>query len=153
MIVPTLIYLDTTVLVYAVGSDHPAREPCRWTIELCGSKTLSASTTSEVIQEFVHIRSRRRSRSDAVELGRQYARLLGPLAAVGEDELAEGLALFEHAAALGAFDAVLAATARRAKAQAIVSVDDGFRSLPDLRHLSPLDANFTADLLSLSPSG
>src|SRR5262247_3607823 len=42
---------------------------------------LAATTTVEVIQEFVHVRSRRAGRETAIELGRRYLRLLRPLLA------------------------------------------------------------------------
>ena len=47
-----MIVVDTTVLVYAVGADHPLREPCRAVVSGVESGRLTASTTIEVIQEF-----------------------------------------------------------------------------------------------------
>ena len=67
-----MILLDTTVLSYAVGADHPLREPCRRLLRAHGNGHIEATTTIEVIQEFVHVRARRRSRPDAVALARHY---------------------------------------------------------------------------------
>ncbi len=133
-----MIFVDTTVLVYAVGMEHPAREPCRLLVRLCGSGAVRGTTTAEVIQQFAHICGRRRPRSDAVGVARDYVSLFGQLATVGADELDAGLALFEQVPELGSFDAVLAATARLAKASALVSVDQSFGSVPGLRHLDPM---------------
>ena len=55
-----MIVLDTTVLVYAKGIDHPLRQPCRKLIDLIADGRIEATTTVEVIQEFVHVRARRR---------------------------------------------------------------------------------------------
>ena len=44
-----MIVLDTTVLVYSVGSDHPLRAPCRSLIEAIGDGEIAATTTVEVI--------------------------------------------------------------------------------------------------------
>ena len=60
-----MILLDTTVLVYAVGDAHPLRQPCRQLVEAVRDAHLRATTTTEVIQEFAHVRSRRRPRHDA----------------------------------------------------------------------------------------
>jgi len=132
-----LIVLDTTVLVYAKGQKHPLREPCRSLIEAVASGTVQATTTSEVIQEFVHVRARRRGRRDAASLGRSFADLLSPLLVVGEDELVAGLNLFERHASLGSFDSVLAAATAASGAAALVSADVTFAQVPGLTHLAP----------------
>ena len=132
-----MIVLDTTVLVYAVGDEHPLKEPCRDLVEAIAEDRVEATTTVEVIQEFVHIRARRRARSDATERGRELLRLLGPLISPGEAELALGLRLFEEHDGLGMFDAVLAASAMLSGADALVSADRAFASVRGLTHLDP----------------
>jgi predicted nucleic acid-binding protein len=139
-----VILLDTTVLVYAKGLDHPLRDPCRELIEAVASRRIEATSTVEVIQEFVHVRARRRDRSDAASLGRDYAELLSPLLSPTIDDLDAGLALFEHTQALGAFDAVLAACAARAGVSAIVSADVGFADLTGVAHVVPDRAGVSA---------
>jgi predicted nucleic acid-binding protein len=132
-----VIVLDTTVLVYAKGAEHPLRGPCRAVIAEIAAGRLAARTTPEVIQEFTHVRARRRGRADAAALGRDYADLLSPLIPVGEADLKRGLGLFEQIDSLGAFDAVLAATALGAGAETLLSADSAFASVPNLRHVVP----------------
>lgn len=145
-----MIVVDTTVLVYAVGAAHPLRDPCRAVISAVAAGTLVASTTIEVIQELCHVRARRRGRADAAELARSYAEVFAPLLVVGHDDLVDGLALFERADALGAFDAVLAAAARRAGAAALVSADHAFATVPGLPHLDPGAPDFAGALAELN---
>lgn len=144
-----MIVVDTTVLVYAVGSEHPLREPCRAIVSAVESGRLTASTTIEVIQEFCHVRARRRERTDAAALARSYADLLAPLLVVDHEDLAAGLDLYDRIDALGAFDAVLAATARRRGANALVSTDTAFARVADPHHLDPAAAGFGAKLARL----
>lgn len=141
-----MILLDTTVLVYAKGIDHPLRDPCRELIATVADRGIEATTTVEVIQEYVHVRARRRGRGDAAATGRDYAELLAPLLAVTSDDLNAGLALFERSDALGPFDAVLAACAARAGAQALVSADTGFSELTETVHVVP-DSDGISQLL------
>ncbi len=140
-----MIVLDTTVLVYAKGADHPLRDPCRELLEALAAGDIEATTTVEVIQEFVHVRSRRRGREDAAALGNDFAELLSPLLPVGAQHLRQGLRLFQTTEQLGAFDTVLAAAA--AEADALVSADSGFAGLTGLRHIVP-DAAGVAGLLT-----
>ncbi len=109
---------------------------------MLGEGLTRGTTTPEVLQEFVHVRARRRSRSDAVDLARGYAILLAPLLEVTALDLDKGLDLFARTAQLGAFDAVLAATAERAGATAIVSADTGFASLQELIAINPAQEDF-----------
>jgi uncharacterized protein len=132
-----MIVVDTTVLVYAVGTDHPLRDPCQRLIRAIADGTILATTTIEVIQEFTHVRARRRDRKDAAGLARDYIELLSPLLIVEETDLREGLRLYEEGTAFGSFDAVLAAAARAAGAEALVSADAGFSSIVAIHHVVP----------------
>ncbi len=132
-----MIVLDTTVLVYAVGADHPLREPCQLLVRAIADGTILATTTIEVIQEFTHVRARRRDRKDAAALARDYIELLSPLLIVEETDLREGLRLFDAGSGFGSFDAVLAAAAHAAGAEALVSADTGFSAITAIRHVVP----------------
>lgn len=135
-----MIILDTTVLVYAKGSAHPFREPCRRLIDKIADGRLEAATTVEVIQEFVHVRAQRRKRSDAATLGCDYIDLLAPLLTVTDEHLRRGLSLFESNERLGVFDAVLAAAAIDVDASALVSANGTFAEIAGLPHVIPDDA-------------
>jgi uncharacterized protein len=142
-----MILLDTTVLVYAMGDAHPLRDPCREVVAAVTHGRLEATTTVEVIQEFVHVRARRRERSDAVERAFDYVTLLAPLLRPDERDLLDGLALFERQETLGAFDSVLAATALNAGVETLVSADSSFARVPRLAHVVP-DRDGVASLLA-----
>lgn len=134
-----MIVLDTTVLVYATGAEHPYQEPCRRLVQAIADGQITATTTVEVVQEFVHVRARRRSRQDAAALGLAYADLLAPLLTVTAAELRTGLELYAGLAELGAFDVVLAVAARSVQADALVSADQGFAAFPGVPHVVPDD--------------
>jgi predicted nucleic acid-binding protein len=130
-----VIVVDTTVLVYAVGGRHALAKPSQVLLEAIERGAVPATTTPDVIQEFVHVRARRHGRSDAARIGRGYAELLSPLVMAGRSALEQGLSIFERIPKLGAFDAVLAATALEADADGLVSADAAFAEIPRLRFL------------------
>ena len=142
-----MIVLDTTVLVYAKGADHPLRDPCRELIAAIADGAVQATTSVEVIQEFVHVRARRRDRRDAAATGRAYAELLSPLLGVTRDHLQQGLAVFERGTPLGAFDSVLLAAAAASGATALVSADLAFSLAEGIPHVVP-DGPGIASLLA-----
>lgn len=135
------VIVDTTVLIYAVGTEHELREPCRQLLVAQGRGIIEAVTTIEVIQEFVHVRARRRDRQDAVKLGRQYVNALQLIVQEPHD-LELGLTLFERHVRLGAFDAVLAAVALNRRVDALISADWAFSEIPDLHVVHPTSSEF-----------
>lgn len=134
-----MIVLDTTVLVYAVGKEHRLRASSARLLEAVADGALTATTTVEAIQEFTNVRARRHGRGDATELGRDYVELLSPLLVVEESDLREGLRLYNESERLGCFDAVLAAAAHAAGADALVSADQAFSEVANIHHVLPDD--------------
>lgn len=132
-----MIILDTSVLVYAVGSDHPLTRPCERLVEAIRAGRVRATTTPEVIQEFAHVRSRRRSRHDAAVLGHAYVDLLSPLIVVESEDVVRGLRLFERHSHLDAFDAVLAAVAIERQAEALLSGDRAYGAVRGVPYVDP----------------
>lgn len=137
-----MIVVDTTVLVYAVGTEHPLREPSRKLIDAIAAGRVDATTTIEVIQEFVHVRARRQGRTDAVKAGRNYAELFAPLLVMPAAVVDAGLRIFERSNSLGVVDAFLAATALASGAAAFISADRAFSSVSRLPHVAPGTSEF-----------
>lgn len=147
-----MIVLDTTVLVYAVGAEHRFAQPCRELVSAVGTGVIAATTSTEVLQEFAHVRARRRTREDAAELTEHFANLLAPLLTVDETDLHAGLRVFREHSGLGSFDSVLIATAQGAGFTTVVSADAAFADVPGVRHVVPDEAGISA-LLGRSGSG
>lgn len=127
-----MIVLDTSVLAYALGTDHPLRGPARRIFEALEEGRISATTTPDVLQEFVHVYSRRRPRSEAVAHARRWALGLTPLFTSTEHDLARAFQLYERHERLDSFDALLAAVTLREEAEAFVSADRAFEDVPKL---------------------
>lgn len=139
--------LHTTVLVYAVGTEHPRRDPARALVALVRDGDLRTTTTVEVVQELAHVRARRRPRAGAAARAAGYVAGLSPLVRPEEEDLLEGLALCRDAGHLGPFDAVLAATARR-RGWALAPADRSFREVDGLVHLDLWSGSFLDQALA-----
>ena len=48
------VFIDTAIVMYAAGADHPLRDPCRRIIDQISDGSLDAVTSTEVIQEILH---------------------------------------------------------------------------------------------------
>jgi uncharacterized protein len=138
-----VILLDTNVLMYAVGGDHPLRDPCRRLLGAQGRGRLELMTTLEVLQEFAEVRARRRPRDRTALLARLFAESL-TIVETSMDDLDHGLELFVDHPRLSAVDAVLVAVALRHDAEALVSGDRAFAGIADLRHVDPATPDLDA---------
>jgi uncharacterized protein len=144
-----MILLDTTLLLYAAGSDHPLQAPCSRLIEAIGAGRLAATTTVEALQEFVHVYVRRpgRNRVSGAEIAGAFVDLLSPLVQPDQTDLTKGLDLWVRYERLGCFDAVLAATAlQRDHITGLASADRAFGTVSGLVHHDPENADFLAQL-------
>ncbi|HEX9890220.1 MAG TPA: type II toxin-antitoxin system VapC family toxin [Nitriliruptorales bacterium] len=137
-----MIVLDTTVLVYAVGADHRLAPPCRELVRRIGAGQVRATATVETLQEFAHVRARRRGRADAADLVRHFGELLAPPLDLRSADLERGMELFVSHRELGAFDAVLAAATLRVGARALASADRAFATVDPLTVLDPASPTF-----------
>lgn len=128
---------DTAVFVYAVGSDHPHRQPCRRLVELAASEAVLPDVSIEAVQEYVQVRTRRGvERTQAVDEGRSIVALCR-VHDLDQPVLQVALQLFRTHHGLGARDAIHAATALACQAEAIVSPDHDFDGIPGFRRFDP----------------
>lgn len=101
--------LDTNVLLYAMGDPgHRLNEPARAVLRAAAHRA-DIVTSPLVLQEFLHVRSRRVGRDDALRLGSMAVDLLAPLVDVRGEQAAAMLRIF-GGGTLGAADALLAAS-------------------------------------------
>lgn len=130
-----MILLDTSVLVYALGTEHPLRDASRRVVE--AAVTVRVTTALVVIQEFLHVFGLARPRHVAADAARSYAIAFEPLLAPDADDLGLAVELYERHTRLEAFDALLAATALNREVAALVTADRAFADVPGLRALDP----------------
>lgn len=131
---------DTSVFVYARGTEHEYREPCRAVIRLAEQGVLTGEASVELVQEYAHILRRRGlNGSDVREQARDVATLC-LLHDFTEDDLRLALNLVATHPVLRMRDAVHAATALRRGISVILSADRDFDGITGLERLDPHDA-------------
>ncbi len=125
-----MIFLDSNVLVYAVGRDHHLQASAVDLVGVADGHPLRV--TPRVLEEFVHVYARGgRTRTHAVELAGEWAASFGPVEHPSEEDVAMAFDLWAAHGALQVADALLAATAIRLEAQ-LISADRGYADVPGL---------------------
>lgn len=63
-----VVFLDTNVVVYAVGTEHPYRLPCQQVMSAIANGTLRAAIDTETVQEILHRYGALRRYAEAVAI-------------------------------------------------------------------------------------
>ena len=126
------------VLAYAVGGDHPEREPCRAILTSAADARVELHASVETVQEFLFHRLRRDARPAAV---RQTTRIRDLLVLHPFDlDVVDRMLRLVEGCGIGGRDAVHAATALHVGFGSIVSTDRAFDAVPGLTRLAPASA-------------
>lgn len=136
----TRLFLDANVFLYALGADSPHRAPCRDVLQAVGQGKLDGVTSSEVLQEILHVRARRVSVADAASALRAAADLVAEVLPVTSHDVIEACSLLEAHTGLGARHALHAAVMKNSQLHMLVFVDRDFDVIPDLKRIEPAQA-------------
>lgn len=140
------VFIDTAVIMYAAGGDHPLREPCGRIIAGIGDGDIDAVTSSEVIQEILHrfisVRRAEHGRSQAIEA----LDLFAPVLPITHALMRRVPDLAAKYPSLDARDIVHVATCIHAGITDIVSPDRAFDEVAEVRRIDPIDfADYVGD--------
>ncbi len=138
---------DTSIFVYALGGDHPYREPCREVVHRAAVGDLQGEASADLLQELVHQRVRRTGdRASAVKGVRNVAKLAW-WHSLKPNDVQRGIDLFETHTDLDARDAVFAALALNRGIDAILATDRAFDGVVGLERIDPADERAVTTLI------
>lgn len=130
-------FVDTAVIMYAGGADHPLRAPCQALLARAAAGDLDAVTSVEVVQEILHRFGTPDHRDVGAAMARHTLDLFSPLLVLTEATMRRMPGLFTAYPQLAARDLVHVATCLEAGIQTIVSPDRGFDAVDELRRTDP----------------
>jgi predicted nucleic acid-binding protein len=138
---------DTSIFVYALGVEHPYRDPCREIVRRATEGDLEGEGSADLLQELAHQRLRRTGdRADATKAARNVA-MLAWWHPVEPNDVQRGLDLFERHPELDSRDAVFAALAINRGIDAILATDKAFDEVDGLERIDPADERAIASLV------
>ena len=134
------VFLDTNVFLYAAGRAHPRREACADLLRRVADGTLDATTNSEVVQEILYVLVRRGQRDEGLTLARHVSALFPDLLPVTGLDMDRACDLVARYPMLTVRDAVHAATMIGGGLKQLVSVDEEFDQVREIRRVAPEEA-------------
>jgi predicted nucleic acid-binding protein len=82
-----LFFIDTNILMYAVGTEHPLKQPCLRILEKISQGEIAAATDTEVFQEVAYRYWSQKKWSIALEVLRDFQHLFSEIYPVEKQHL------------------------------------------------------------------
>ena len=131
------VFIDTAVFMYAAGSDHPLRQPCRIILARAVKGDIAGATSAEVIQELVHRYLSIRRVDAAVSVAREVLASFAPVLPIDHAIVARLPELVSRYPGLTTRDLVHVATCIEEGITDIVTPDHGFDRVAEIRRIDP----------------
>ena len=132
------VFIDTSVIMYAAGSDHPMKAPSQVIIDRVIDRSLDAVISAEVIQEILHRAVALRRADDGIALANRTMDLFAPVLPITHALMRRVPDLIDRYPSLDARDAVHVATCIHEAIPEIISADRAYDQVAELRRIDPL---------------
>ena len=133
------VFIDTAVVMYANGTSHPLREPCRAIMIQVGDGQLEAVTSAEVVQEILHRFMSLRRPEIGIDIARVTMDAFAPVIPITHALMRRVPDLAARYPNLSARDLVHVATCIHEGITEILTPDRGFDQVVELRRIDPTD--------------
>lgn len=137
------VFVDSAVLMYAAGRDHPLRAPSLRFLDRVADGSIQAVTSVEVVQEILHRYLSLRRPDLAKIVAKDAQDMFAPVVPITHAMMRRIPELADRYPGLQARDLVHVATCIHEGVTEIVSPDKGFDQVSELRRIDPSD--FAAD--------
>lgn len=131
-------FLDTNILMYAVGTDHPLKAPSLEILERASRGEISVVTDAEVFQEVAYRYWSQKKWALAVEVLEDYEPLFDEIFPVTKGHLKDYYSLLTDYDSLSPRDAIHVAVMKALHLEKICTTDQAFKKIPYLKVCFPL---------------
>ena len=131
------VFIDTSVIMYAAGTNHPLRGACVAVMKAVDGGHIEAVTSAEVVQEILHrfLAIRRPDIADA--LARSTLDTFAPVLPITHALMRRVPDLARRYPGLSARDLIHVATCIHEGITEIISTDRGFDAVSEVRRIPP----------------
>jgi len=132
-----LYFLDTSIIMYAVGKEHHYKESCVAIIEKIARQKLEVVTDSEVFQEILYRYSHIGQKEKGISVARDMLILIGNVIPVKREDVKLALEIFADSKGIKSRDAIHAAIMLNNGFNEILSTDRHFEKIKGIKRKDP----------------
>jgi hypothetical protein len=123
--------------MYAVGAEHPLKEPCLAILRSIASGELAAVSDVEVCQEILHRYTSLGEREQALHVARLFIKLVPETLPITKEDLLLSLEMHQRYPSLQARDSLHTAVMSNNGIQFIISADRHFDEVDEIERIDP----------------
>lgn len=131
--------VDTNIIIYSLGKEHPLKEPCRKLIAKVASGDIIANIDVEVLQEILYIFTYRNQRSKGIDACYYLLELFPNPFTISKNEINSAIFLMDEYPSLVSRDAIHAAVVINNKLRGIISEDSDFDMIKNIKRFKCKD--------------
>ena len=131
-------FLDSNILMYCFGKDHPLKEPCKKLIDLIGRGVIAAVTDTEVLQEILYRYISIKKQGLAFELCEATIAICQAILPVTLQDIKLAKEILLNHTNINVRDAVHTASMQHNGLGKILSADTHFDSIAGIERVDPL---------------
>lgn len=125
--------IDTNIILYSLGREHPLREPCRKLIARIASGEIAANIDIEVLQEILYVYTYRNERAKGIAVCRYLLDIFPNPFSVTKNDISATISFMDKYPSLVSRDAIHAAVVLNNKLKGIISEDSDFDMIKGLK--------------------
>jgi len=132
-------FVDTNVIMYASGIDHPLKKPCAIVLTSVLGEGLEIKTSVEVMQEVLYRYSSINQLEKGLRLCRQFLTLFNPLLPVSPADIRLATDILESYPTIESRDAVHTAVALNNGIKQVISTDRHYDLIKEIKRVDPAE--------------
>jgi predicted nucleic acid-binding protein len=125
--------IDTNIILYSLGREHPLKEPCRSLVAKIASGEIAANIDVEVLQEVLYVYTHRNERAKGIEACRYLLDIFPNPFSVSKNEIFSAISFMDKYPSLISRDAIHASVVVNNKLKGIISEDSDFDMIKGLK--------------------
>jgi hypothetical protein len=130
-------FLDANIIMYALGKEHPLKNPCRKCLERIKKGEIIVVTNTEVLQEIFHRYFSIQMPTIAEEIFSAIKMFCKKIYPITLSELERALLLLKEFPSINSRDAIHAATMLNNGIEKILSTDPHFDLIKGIKRIEP----------------
>ncbi len=131
--------IDTNIIFYSLGREHPLKEPCRRLVAKITSGEVVANIDVEVLQEVLYVYTHRNERVKGIAACRYLLDIFPNPFPVSKNEIFSALSFMDKYPSLVSRDAIHAAVVVNNKLKGIISEDSDFDMIKGIKRFKCKD--------------
>lgn len=131
--------IDTNIIIYSLGKEHPLKEPCRSFIAKIASGEIAANIDVEVLQEVLYVYTYRNERIKGIAACRYLLDIFPNPFPVSKNEISLAISFMDKYPSIVSRDAIHAAVVVNNKLKGIISEDSDFDIIKGIKRFKCKD--------------